>query len=101
MNSPKNREDVNTLDLSLKHTLKNWAARSQPPADGKTRLFNAVTQRSFQGTPLEASKFSRWISMTLSERFVEIYLDSFKTAPYFSLQPGGLIINYPNSVLVR
>jgi hypothetical protein len=36
MNSRNQPDDL--LDLSLRHSLKNWATHSEPPSDGRDRL---------------------------------------------------------------
>ena len=100
MNLPK-REDTSTLDLSLKHALKNWANRSQPPQDGKSRLFKAALQTSRQASTPKVSKFSSLISITLHDEFVQIYLEGFRKIPYYDLQPGAMMMNYPSCIMVR
>jgi hypothetical protein len=42
MNSRKPQHDA--LDLSLRRSLQNWAARQQPPVDGRSRLLQAAGQ---------------------------------------------------------
>jgi hypothetical protein len=42
MNS-HNRPDQ-LIDLSLRHSLKNWAAQQAPPAGGRDRLLKAVRE---------------------------------------------------------
>lgn len=42
MNSHKSQDDA--LDLSLRRSLQNWAARQRPPADGRSRLMQAALQ---------------------------------------------------------
>lgn len=101
MNLPKNRQEMDILDLSLKHTLKNWAGRSKPPADGKARLLKAATGMSTRTSTQKMSKVSILISMTLHESFLQIYLDSFKYTPYYSLQPGAMSMHYPNGMMAK
>jgi hypothetical protein len=39
----KSRKQTNdSIDLSLRHSLKNWVARKDPPTDGRDRLLAAV-----------------------------------------------------------
>jgi hypothetical protein len=95
--SLRKKMDVDTLDLSLKHTLKNWTNRKHPPEDGKSRLLKSALRVS---RPKE-SKLSVLISMTLHENFVGIYLDSFKNSPYYSLQPGAIGLNYTNGLIAK
>jgi hypothetical protein len=42
MNSHNQPDDL--IDLSLRHSLKNWAAHKEPPADGRDRLLAAVQE---------------------------------------------------------
>lgn len=100
MSLPK-RMDTDNLDLSLKHTLKNWINRSHPPMGGKTRLLNAAAQSSRQPSRPKASKIAGFVSMTLNENFLEIYLESFKNTPYFSLQPGATCMNLTNGIFAQ
>ena len=44
MNS-RNQPDA-LIDLSLRHSLKNWAAQQDPPANGRDRLLKAVQEES-------------------------------------------------------
>jgi hypothetical protein len=94
------RKLTDTLDLRLKHTLKNWTGHSQPPADGKARLLTAAMKASRRATTPKVRKYSGISSMRLNEYFVQVYLESFKETPSFSLQPGAMIMNYPNVIIV-
>jgi hypothetical protein len=93
----KSVEDL--LDLSLRHSLKNWVARSQPPVDGKSRLLKAAMQTSRISPNPKTSKFSGLVSMTLNESFIEIYLDIYKMPLRYSLQPGTIGVNYTNGLV--
>ena len=42
MNSHNQPDDL--LDLSLRHSLKNWAAHNDPPVDGRERLLEALRE---------------------------------------------------------
>ena len=44
MNSHDQPDEL--IDLSLRHSLKNWAAHSELPADGRDRLLAAVQEES-------------------------------------------------------
>ncbi|MCJ7701116.1 MAG: hypothetical protein MUO62_06000 [Anaerolineales bacterium] len=100
MSLPK-RMDTDNLDLSLKHTLKNWINRSHSPTEGRERLLNAVVQPSLQPSKPKVSKITGFVSMTLNENFLEIYLERFKSAPYNSLQPGAIYMNFASSVIAQ
>ena len=52
MNSRKHKDDA--LDLSLRRSLQNWAARQHPPTDGRNRLLRAA----LQSTPKAEKKIS-------------------------------------------
>ena len=43
MNLRKHKQD-DALDLSLRRSLQNWAARQHPPADGRSKLLRAALQ---------------------------------------------------------
>ena len=101
MSLPRNQEDTDILDLSLKHTLKNWVSRSKPPVDGRSRLLNDAAGTSRQASPAKMSKISILVSMTLNDNFIQIYRDSFKQIPYYSLQPGAMSMNYTNLMTVK
>jgi len=101
MNLPKKREDADILDLSMKHAMKNWISRSKPPVDGKSRLLIAAAGSPRQVPPQKMSRISILISMTLHENFLQVYLDSFKETPYYSLQPGAMSMNFPNIMIAR
>jgi hypothetical protein len=101
MNLPRNHEDSDILDLSLKHTLKNWVNRGKPPVDGKARLLNSAARIPQQTSHEKTSRLSILISMTLNESFIQIYLDSFKKTPYYSLQPGAMNMNYTNLMTAK
>lgn len=96
--SSRRKMDAERIDLGLRHALKNWAHRHQPPVDGKSRLINAAmhTKKSFPKN--RVAKISGFISMTLHENFIEIYLESFKNMPYCSLQPGGIGLNFSHGL---
>jgi hypothetical protein len=94
------RKLTDTLDLKLAHTLKNWTSNNQSPADGKSRLLNAAMRASRRASTPKARKFSNRSSMRLNEYFVQIYLESFKETPSYSLQPGAMSMNYPNVIIV-
>ena len=96
MSLPK-RMDTDTLDLSLKHTLKNWINRSQPPTEGKARLLTSAMQSSKQLSRTKTSKITSFVSMTLNENFLEIYLESFKSTPYNSLRSGAIFANFTSA----
>jgi hypothetical protein len=88
--SSHKKMDEGIFDLSLRHSLKNWVMRSQPPVDGKSRLLKAAMQTSRRSSNHKISKISGLISMTLNESFNEIYLDIYKMPQRYSLQPGTL-----------
>lgn len=46
MNSHNQPDEL--IDLSLRHSLKNWAAHREPPVDGRARLLAAVQAESYQ-----------------------------------------------------
>ena len=96
--SLRRKVDAELVDLGLKHALKNWAHRSQPPADGKSRLINAAMQTKKSFSKNRVAKISGFISMSLHENFIEIYLVSFKNIPYYSLQPGGIGLNFSHGL---
>lgn len=96
--SSHRKTDVDLVDLSLRHTLKNWVGRSQPPVDGKSRLINAAFQTRRDFSRKKLSKISGLISMSRQENFIEVYLVSFKISPFYSLQPGSIGLNYSHSV---
>lgn len=101
MNLPRNREDTDILDLSLKYTLRNWAGRSKPPFDGKEHLLNAASGISRKASAPKRSKIAVLISINLNEEFLKLYLESSKRTPYYSLLPGALSINFPNSMFAK
>jgi len=58
MNSDNQPDDL--IDLSLRHSLKNWAAQKDPLAGGRERLLVAARQETPLPQP-EPSKFKfRW-----------------------------------------
>jgi len=99
--SLRKKMEFDSIDLSLKHTLRNWVGRSQPPADGKSRLLNAAMQNNRAVTQQKASKLSGLISMALNEHFIQVYIESFKKTPYYSLQPGAMIMNFTTGMTVN
>jgi len=99
--SLRKRMDRDILDLSLKHTLRNWANRSQPPVDGKSTLLKEAINHRRHTSRQRVSKISGLVSMALSENFIEIYLESFKKSPHYSLQPGNIGLNFTNGMIAR
>jgi hypothetical protein len=99
--SLRKKMEFDSTDLSIKHTLKNWVGRSKPPADGKSRLLKAATQHNRAASHQKVSKLSGLISMTLNEHFNQIYLESFKKNPYYSLQPGSMIMNFTTGMTTK
>ena len=59
MSSPKNI-DKNTLDIGLKHYLKNWASSLQPPADGKAQLLRVAVRNAKRSKKSRAASFFLW-----------------------------------------
>lgn len=98
MSLPRNPEEADTLDMSLKHTLRNWVSRSKPPVDGKSRLLQAASGISQQTSENKMSKIAILISMTLNDDFLQLYMESSKTAPYYSLFPGTLSMHHHNGL---
>jgi hypothetical protein len=90
-----------SIDLSLKHTLKNWVSLSHPPADRKSRLLKAAMQNKQAISQPKVSKLSGLISMSLNEHFNQIYLESFKMNPIYSLQPGAMIMNFTTGMIAK
>ena len=88
MSSRKNI-DFDSLDLSLKRSLKNWVARKQPPANGRARLLHTAAQDSSPKTSI----ISGMVYIALNENISELYLERFKTSPLYSLQPGSLVLS--------
>jgi hypothetical protein len=97
--SSRKKMDEGIFDLSLRHSLKNWVMRSQPPVDGKSRLLKAAMQTSRPGSNQKFSKISGLVSMTLNESFIEIYLDIYKMPIRYSLKPGTIGLNYTNGLV--
>ncbi len=92
--SLRRKMDNELIDLSLKHVLKNWAHRSQPPLDGKSRLINSAMQNKSARSSNSLSKILGWISMSFRVNFNENYLESYKYIPYYSLPPVGIGLNF-------
>jgi hypothetical protein len=99
--SLRNHDGIDILDVSLKHILKNWIGRSQPPANGRARLLNEAMRTPRRASHPKVSKFSGLVSMTLNENFLQLYLESFKKSPYYSLQPGSMNLNYLNGIIAN
>jgi hypothetical protein len=99
--SSHRKTDPELVDLGLKHALKNWVQRNQPPLDGKTRLINSAmgTKRTYARN--RVSRISGLASMSMHESFLEIYLASFRITPYYSLQPGSMGLNFSRGVIAR
>ena len=97
----RKRMDVDIIDLSLKHTLKNWVSRGQPPIDGKASLLSNAMRTSRQATRPKTSKLAGWVSMTLNEDFIEIYFESYKKNPDYSLQPGSFSLNFTSGLIAK
>lgn len=64
MNSHNQPDDM--LDLSLRHSLKNWAAHQDPPTDGRERLLAAVKEANSLSTQ-KKSKFRFWWSFSFQK----------------------------------
>ena len=78
MSSPKNI-DMSLLDLGLKHSLKNWAARNQPPLDGKKQLLIKAAQVSKKGKNRKTfSVIFGLFGVYQSDLFSEIYHERLK-----------------------
>ena len=56
MNSHKLSDDI--FDLSLKHSLKNWADRKDIPAGGRDQLLAAAAQQEISTSKRKHSKFN-------------------------------------------
>lgn len=97
----KNSEETDILDISLRHTLKNWVGCSKPPADGKRRLLAAASTMSRVTSKSKMSKISILISMTLNDDFLQLYLEGSKKNPYYSLFPGTMSIYYHNGLFAK
>jgi hypothetical protein len=87
--------DNNTLDLSLRRSLKNWVARKQPPEEGKARLLRAAAQES---SP-KASKMTGMMYLAFNDNISDIYLERFRISPLYSLQPGSLGLSSSKSMV--
>jgi hypothetical protein len=90
--------DDDLIDLSLKHALKNWASRSPAPVDGKSRLINSALNAKKSFSKNRIAKLSGFVSMSLHENFIEIYLEIFKNTPQYSLQPGSMGLNFSHGL---
>ncbi len=101
MSLPRNQDETDILDLSLKHILRNWVGRSKSPADCKTYLLNAASGMSRKPSTPKKSKIAILISMTLNDDFLELYLESSRKTPYYSLLPGAMSMNYPNGMFAK
>ena len=99
--SLRKRVDADLIDLSLKHTLKNWASRSEPPADSKASLLNAALRAPKRASRSRIDKLTGWVSMSISDNFIEIYFESFKKNPQYSLQPGTIGLNFTGGLTVK
>lgn len=75
-----------TSELGLKHILKNWSSRQQPPKNGKTRLLKAAAQE-----PDPSMSFlSVLIYLAVNDNVSDLYLTRYKTSPVYTVQPGSL-----------
>ena len=101
MSLPRNPEEANILDISLRHTLRNWVGRSKPPADGKNRLLKAACEMSRETSKSKVSKIAILISMTLNDDFLQLYLEGSKKNPYYSLFPGTMSVHYHNGLFAK
>ena len=59
MSLPKNI-DKDTLDIGMKHHLKNWASSLHPPADGKTQLLRVAARNVKHSKKSRATSFFLW-----------------------------------------
>jgi len=84
--SSRKQLDDKTLDLCLKHSLKNWSARQQPPKEGKARLLKAAVQDSNPNM----SFLSVMIYLAINDNISDLYLARYKISPVYSIQPGSL-----------
>jgi hypothetical protein len=87
--------DYNTLDLSLRRSLKNWVASKQPPSDGKERLLRAATK---EPSP-KVSFMDGLIYIAMNDQLNELYLERFKISPIYSPQPGSLVLSSAKSMV--
>jgi hypothetical protein len=55
MNSHNHLDDL--IDLSLRHSLKNWATHKHPPANAREQLLGAVKEEASKPKP-KRSKFN-------------------------------------------
>ena len=101
MNLPRNSEEVDILDLSLNHTLKNWVGRFNPPADGKSNLLDAASKMSREAPAAKMSRVAILVSMILNEDFLELYLEGSKKTPYYPLFPSTMSVYYPNGLYAK
>lgn len=101
MNLPKNTEEADILDLSLRHTLKNWASRFTPPVNGKSNLLDAASKMSREASKSKMSKMAILISMILDDDFLELYLEGSKKTPYYPLFPSSMSGYYHNGLYAK
>ena len=84
--SSHNRLNEKTSELGLKHILKNWSSRQQPPKDGKARLLKAAAKE-----PDPSMSFlSVLIYLAVNDNVSDLYVTRYKTSPVYTVQPGSL-----------
>ena len=64
MNSHNQPDDM--LDLSFRHSLKNWVNHQKPPADGREQLL-ATAKEADSLSKNRKSKFKFWWSFSFQE----------------------------------
>jgi len=72
---------LDTIDLSLRRTLKNWVNRKNPPARGKKRLIQAAASDAPPRNPI----FSEYMTFSI-EHDTELYLYRLKMTDVSSLR---------------
>ena len=88
--SLRKKSEMDIIDIGLKHSLKNWAASQHPPADGRSRLLDAVERTTKRTEKSNAASFFLW---ALTDDYNDFYLERFKDIRSRFLVTGAISAN--------
>ena len=65
------KAEMDTLDISLKHSLKNWVAATSPPSNGKRRLLQAASNIPQR----RQSRLAAFLVFAMNDDYINIHLE--------------------------
>ena len=86
----RKKKEMDNIDIGLKHSLKNWAARQHPPADGRSRLMEAAVKAEKGAEKTKAASFFLW---ALNDDTNFFYMEHLTKVQFKFVMPGAASVN--------